>query len=454
MLTIDRNRRGSGVVINPIQSKNKTPLEIVVGVDAGSTQTRVCLADAHDAKLLMAETPDRDTYEHLKNDVYVIPSTFAIVGDEREIKPNSDNIEDNYDSHVILLRNGAVNPLIGSERIVRGQKISDTSGLVARYLDSSTNKMDNSIFYLNVLDGIGYALLEKYSGHIPTDVVVHLVLSVRPKELNSHCTTKMDANLKGDFVFRWKDLTINITIRSTVYTTEPEAQIGGTTAIMDVAASLGDAQAKELSDKFLESDSYIHIEGGGSSIGVEVVKNGNLVDACSSTFQLGGNYLTRVIIDRLREVKGRPVSEESVRAAIKTCLLKNGREREDISTVVASCKNQVGLDILEKLRHEVIDITHDLSLRDMDFVTLGGRLFQTDDAGASIGHYFAEYLKQISPNTEVIVLDANYIPQGNLIIGLNEWDLNDQIDLSSGSASAPIPMTESVSEDSCGNQSE
>ena len=438
MLTIDKNKRGSGIIIDETMDKGKTPLHVVVGIDAGSTQTRVCIADAKDAKKYMSEHPDRETYERLKSEVYIIPSTFAVVGDEREIKPNSDNLEDNYDSHIILLRNSAVKPLIGSERIVRGQKINDTSGLGARYLDSSTNKMDNSIFYLNVLDGIGYALLQKYSGHIPADVDVSLVLSVRPKELNSICIDKMNSNLIGDFVFRWKNTTINIKISNTVYTTEPEAQIGGTSAIMDVAASLGDDKAQELSDKFNDSDSYIHIEGGGSSIGVEVVKNGNLVDACSSTFQLGGNYLTRVIIDRLREVKGRPVSEESVRAAIQTCLLRNGREREDISTVIATCKNQVGLDILEKLRHEVIDITHDLSLMDMDFVTLGGRLFQEDDCGSSIGHYFAEYLKQISPNTEVIVLDANYIPQGNLIIGLNEWELPEQIDLSGVRPTAPV----------------
>lgn len=425
MLTIDKNKRGSGVIIGEKQSADVTPIELVAGVDAGSTQTRVCLADKNDAYLLLQDSPTRGVCEKLKSEVYVIPSTFAVVGDEREIKPNSDNIEDNYDSHIIRVRTSAVKPLVGSDRILRGQKIKDTMGLPLRYLDSSTNKMDNSIFYLNVIDGIGYALLQKYNGNIPQNVKVHLIVSVRPKELNSICQSKMNENFIGDFIFRWKSVSISVSIVSADYTTEPEAQINGTSAVADLEAIVDESdEARDLSQKLANSDSYIHIEGGGSSIGVEVVKHGNIVDAASSTFQLGGNYLMRVVMDRLREVKGRTVSEESVREAIETCLLRNGREREDISDIIAAAKNQVGLDIVERLRHDVIDVSTDLSLLDMDFVTLGGRLFNEDGAGSSIGSYFAEYLQQISPNTEVIILRDNRIPQGNLVIGIIEYDLH------------------------------
>lgn len=424
MLKIDKNKNGSGIIINSTMRDNRDPLELVVGVDAGSTQTRVCVADASDAAVLLGEHMTSEVYQAVKDGVFIIPSTYAVVNDEREIAPNSDNLEDNYDSHIIRVKSKAVHPLVGSDRVVRGQKIADSAGLVSRYLDSSTNKMDNPIFYINVLDGIGYAVLQKYNGKIPSSIKVHLVISVRPKELNQVCQAKMNENFIGEFIFQWKTANIAINIVDTMYTTEPEAQITGTSVVMDLAAATCDSSAaRDLSEKFANSDSYIHIEGGGSSIGVEVVKNGNIVDACSSTFQLGGNYLIKVIIDRLRATKGRIASEESVRNALQTCLLRNGREREDIALVVSDCKNQVGLDIFERLRHDVIDITPDLSLLDMDFITLGGRLFKEDDSGVSIGQYFAEYLKQISPNTEVIILKDNYIPQGNLVIGLNEYDL-------------------------------
>lgn len=425
MLNINKNKRGSGIFINPVSKPyGHDGLELVAGIDAGSTQTRVAIADHRDAAQLLQSMPTIEAYAQLRDQTFVIPSTYASVQDEREIIPHSDNLEDNFDSRIIRIRSAATKPLVGSERIVRGRKITDSAGLVARYLDSSSNKMDNPIFYLNVLDGLGYAIMQKYNGAVPGKVRVHLVLSVRPKELNAHCQGRMNDNLVGEFVFRWQSLTINIEIVDAIYTTEPEAQITGTSAIMDIAAELNDDErSKELSNKFAESESYIHIEGGGSSIGVEVIKDGNIVSACSSTFQLGGNYLTKIIMDRLRETKGRVVSEESVKAAIASCLLKNGREREDISEVIAACKNQVGLDIVERLRHEVIDRVHDLSLLDMDFITLGGRLFKTDAAGTSVGHYISEYIAQLSPNTEVIILEDNYIPQGNLVLGINEHEL-------------------------------
>lgn len=440
MLNVGKNKAPSGIVINPMQVKGL--VDVVAGVDAGSTQTRISMVDADEARQLLTGNISKEDLEILRNNLYIIPSTFAIVSDEREIKSNSPALEDNYDSHIIRVRSAAVKPLVGSDRLVRGQKIKDSAGLVPRYLDSSTNKMDNTIFYLNVLDGLGYALLQKYNGHIPSEVNIHLVLSVRPKELNKICTSKMDDNFIGEFIFRWGSADIKMRIADTIYTTEPEAQIAGTSAVMDVEAEvLNSDEALNLSQKLRDSDSYMHIEGGGSSIGVEVIKNGNIIDACSSTFQLGGNYLVRVIIDRLREVKGRTVSEESVRQAVQTCLLRNGREREDITEVVAAAKNQVGLDIMERLRHDVIDVVSDLSLNDMDFITLGGRLFGDDDAGQSIGTYFAKYLEQISPNTEVIILRNNYIPQGNMIIGINEHE--DFVT----SPSIPVPVASKFEEE-------
>lgn len=419
MLGIDKNKNGSGVIIDDTQIRGR--VDVVAGIDAGSTETRVCLCDPYEAKQLLGSLPSKESWEKLKHRVYTIPSTFAIVTDEREILSTSDNLEDNYDSRIIRVRSKASKPMIRSERVIRGQKMKDTAGLVSRYLDSSTNKMDNLIFYLNVLDGIGYAILQQYNGRIPEEVGIHLVLSVRPKELNSICQNKMDENFIGEYVFRWKDISIRLVILDTIYTTEPEAQISGTRVVMDVESELYHSDyATELAKKLNECQSYMHIEGGGSSVGVEVVKNGRLRNSCSSTFQLGGNYLTRVVIEGIRENKGRVVTEESAAEAVQTCLLRNGREREDITDIVSGVKRQVGDDILECIRHNVIDINPDLSLMDLDFITLGGRLFREDERGQSIATYFSESLEAVSPNTDVIVLADNYIPLGNMIIGINE----------------------------------
>lgn len=439
-MIIGKNKRATGVVVDPTQSKSTIPSKLIVGIDAGSTQTRVCIADKHDIEFLSSEEYSRKTLDFLRNETYIIPSTFASVTDEREIKPASASIEDNYDSRIIRVRTSAETPLITSERVVRGKKMRDSAGLVPRFLDSSTNKMDNSIFYLNVLDGIGYAILQKYSGNIPQRADIRLVLSVRPKELNSFCVNKMNSNLIGEYMFRWSNICISLNIIDATYTTEPEAQIMGTQVVMDTIAELEDnPTAAELSRKFSESTSYIHIEGGGSSVGVEVVKDGDIVDACSHTLQLGGNYLNRIVIDRIREEKGRVVSEAAAAEAVKTGLLRNGRARDDVSSIISACKNKVGMNIVESLRHDVIDITPGLVLTDFDFITLGGRLFMRDETGVSVAKYVAEYIAQVSPETEVIVLDDNYIPAGNVVIGIVNSEEAEEV---SGGDHAVIPSIE------------
>lgn len=415
-----------GFVVKATYAKNPEPLNLVVGVDAGSTQTRVALADAKDIALLSNDSRRNLALDFLTDCVYTIPSTYAVVPDNREILPTSERLHDNYDSSIIAVSCGAVKPIVESSRVVRGRKLTDCPGLVSRYMDSSTNKMDNQVFYINVLDGIGYAILQKYSGSIPEAVNISMVLSVRPKERNQVCRKLMDDNFLGEYLFRWCGLTIRMNIVSTDYTTEPEAQITGTQDITYLKADIiGDSASVNLYEKLDEGGtSYIHIEGGGSSIGVEVVSNGDLMSACSATFPLGGNYLSVVLRERIRDEKGYNVSETAVASAVTTCMLKNGRDQVDVSKLVAECKTDVAMEIFENMRHNSLDLARNLTIRDIDFITLGGRLFKPDDCGNSIAHFFKQYVEQLSPHTEVIVLEDNYIPQGNLLIGISSGDFS------------------------------
>ena len=415
-----RVKKGSGVVISDVQCDRT--VTVVAGVDAGSTETRVCLADYNDMGMFGDNSRVSEALENLLV-TYKIPSTYAIVEDAREIPPVSDSLEDNYDSGVILINNGAEKPLLSKHRVLRGRKIQDATGLVSRYLDSSTNKTDNIIFYMNIIDALGYAIMQKYNGCIPKTVDVNMVLSVRPKELTAICKKKMVDNLVGSFMFIWGPRAVGLTIniKTLDFTTEPEAEITGTTTVCDLRSAAGIEPAKntELADRLSNSECFVHIEGGGSSIGVEVLREGQIIDACSSTFQLGGNYLAQVFIDRIRDTQGRTITKEAANKAIITCLLRDGRGCIDVGEAVAQCKNRVGLDILERLRHEVIDLMSDLTLNDVEFISLGGRLFLPDECGNTIGEYFSEYVHQISPNTEVLILPENLIAQGNLVIGLN-----------------------------------
>lgn len=420
MIGENRMKKGSGLVITRGQNC-PVSVDLVAGIDAGSTETRISLATAEDAQVFMDPNRTAEALEVLGK-TYVIPSTYAMTGDNREILPASDNLEDNYDSTIMSVRVGAERPMLTRHRILRGRKMRDASGLVARYLDSSTNKSDNPIFYTNIIDALGYSVLQKFNGAVPSEVKVQMFLSVRPKELTSQCRKKMLDNLVGQFIFAWKDISITINISGVEFSTEPEAQVFGTTTVYDLRYSVDPAKNqkyKDTADRMYDARTYIHIEGGGSSIGVEVVRDTQLVDSCSSTFQLGGNYLCQVFIDRLREVLGRTATMDSASEALMTTLLRDGREAIDVDNIVADCKNQVALDIVERLRHNVIDLNHWLQLQDVEFISLGGRLFRPDEHGNTISEYLEEYIHQISPNTDIVVLEENHIPQGNLAMAVN-----------------------------------
>lgn len=415
MIGENRIKKGSGVVITGGAVRPRT-INLVAGIDAGSTQTRVCLADNSDVAVF---NDTKKTLEALKQ-VYLLPSTYATASDNREILPASNNLEDNYDSTIICVGVQAERPLLSRHRILRGRKMNDVNGVVPRYMDSSTNKSDNYVFYTNIIDALGYAILQKYNGDIPSDVNIQMFLSVRPKEMATVHRTKMIENLVGSFVFAWRDIKINLNIKSLDFSTEPEAQVFGTTTMADLRYANGEGEKyKELADTLSNTSTYIHIEGGGSSIGVEVVRNGQLVDSCSATFPLGGNYMQQTFIDRMGEIMGRTVSPPAAEEALKTTLLRDGRETLDVADVVSDCKNQVAMDIVERMRHGVLDLNHWLAIQDVEFISLGGRLFLPDEQGCTISEYLEGYVHQMSPNTEIIVLGENCIPQGNLVMGVN-----------------------------------
>lgn len=419
MIGEHRTKKGSGIVID-MGTNRPSSVSLVAGIDAGSTETRVCLAEMADARIFSDESRIKDALEVLGK-TYVTPSTYAMTADNREILPVDDQLENNLDSIIMMVHVAAERPMLTRHRILRGRKTRDAMGIVARYLDSSTNKSDNTVFYTNIIDGLGYAIMQKYNGAVPQEVQLHLTLSVRPKELSSICRKKMLDNLVGQYVFAWKSNSIKLNILGVEFSTEPEAQVFGTSTVCDLkyANNEGD-KYKALADKLWDAGTYIHIEGGGSSIGVEVVRGGQLVTSCSATFQLGGNYMQQMFVDRVIEHMGRTPTSDAAAEALQTTLLRDGREVIDVDSIVADCKNQVAADIVERLRHAVIDLNHWLSLQDVGFISLGGRLFRPDAKGNTITEYLQEYIHQMSPNTEIIVLEDNYIPQGNLVMAVND----------------------------------
>lgn len=419
--------------IKEVQS-NIEHLKIVAGVDAGSTGTRVALIDMQDYERLGLEDVDYEAVE-LFAASSVIPSSFALLDDERELLPKSGALQYNYDSHINLVKCASAEPYIKRVRVIRGQKIKDAAGAVIRFMDSGTPKTKNIVFYINVLDALGYSILRKYSGNIPKSVDVALGISVRPNELGTVYQSILLNNLKGTYTFAWKDIKFDIFVSDVIATTEPEAQIEGSATMYslmsDVFSNREPNKSQEyakIADMLVEPSNYIHIEGGGSSVGVEVVKaneDGELMvmSACSRTFNIGGNFLMRTAKDQIRDTMGRTPSDASAEDAIKTALLKNGRNTDDVTPLIKATKQKVAEAIFEKFKHEVIDVNADIDLSDMDFIAMAGNLFSKGECNISIVDYFRKLVKQVSPNTLVLNLPENFIPQGNALRVLRDIDV-------------------------------
>ena len=439
-----KEKRETGTIIDISQSNKK--ITLVAGIDAGSTETRVSLINASDYNTLLNPVSSEKTL-HTIAETYIIPSTFAILEDNREILPKTSSLTDNYDSIINSIDIDANKPYIEKHRIVRGQKLRDAVGSVERFLDSNTPKTSNQIFYVNILDALGYSILQKYSGEIPDIVDIYLSVSVRPNELGETFKKELYDNLKGKFNFVWnsyknKKVNIELNIVFILLTTEPEAQIEGSSSMYDlIVDTLTDKEgtltkeeqvqlqeATYVSGILYQPVSHLHIEGGGSSVGTEYVhidEQGSpvLMNTCSRTFNVGGNFLMRTLKDKIRENKGRLVSDNTAYTALVTGYIKNGCQQDNVLSHVKEVKESLARIIFEKLMHEVIDVNSDIVLTEIGYISMSGRLFSKGENDVSVADYFSELIHKISPNTVVIRLPKNFIPQGNALRLLNTYDV-------------------------------
>ena len=120
-----KEKKETGIVIDTTKGEQK--ITLVAGIDAGSTETRVSLVNQSDFEELLNPTSSEKTLEVI-DAMYVIPSTFAVLEDNREVLPKSVNLTDNYDSTISSVSVAAEKPYIQRHRIIRGQKVKDAVG--------------------------------------------------------------------------------------------------------------------------------------------------------------------------------------------------------------------------------------------------------------------------------------------------------------------------------------
>lgn len=367
----------------PLSTVDKTK-RLLVGVDAGSTQTRVLLIDD------LNNEPDTT--------LYTIPSVSSFVPNDVEIRPQGDLLYNIMDSVIVNLK--ALNETIFTKRrVVRGTKKTDFGGAENR-ISSSNQKIKSEVFYINIIDAIGYALCQKYKDSIPKNVELVVGVALPPDDRQS--TTNRNAfkrQLLGQYSWTHtdSDVSINIDIAETTILTEPEAFIKAYYSTTD----------EEIPEYIL------HINGGGRSIGVELLANGIPIEKTSKSLYYGGTQLLDNLGELIAKTEGgRAAKEQALRKAINTGFLTSGKTVKDVVDYIKTVKAEMADKIYTDVTKYVFDAQQEVAIEDIAEISVSGRLFESGEYDISIADFLGEKYKQVSPNTEFIRMEGNLIPLG------------------------------------------
>lgn len=372
----------------------------LVGIDGGSTSTRVSIVDNEDLD-------DLDNFMKM----YVIPSTHSEISSNEVIEPQSNALIDRMDS-IILNEKVSNDTMFDKVRILRATKKSDSNKNTIS-ISSSEQKVDSAAFYINLIDAIGYALIQKYADRCPDTFRIKVGASMRPDDLQGKKNQqKFHDRTVGSYKWVNQDLnvSIKIIIEDVAVQSEPEAALRGN------YISSGE-ETPALA---------VLVEGGGSSFGVEVLKNGNRQASLSRTFEYGGTQLKQMINDKyVEEFGGANLTNENLELALKEGIIKRGRNVMDISSIVIDCKNEFSKNIMNDVMKEIFDRTTSFKIIDVETFIFSGRIFRPGDFGEGKGYSLTEPLSnkivQLNPAVEFVTLTENFIPFGNLILAVNNW---------------------------------
>lgn len=380
---------------SPVVEKEKTE-NIVVGVDGGSTQTRVAFMRLPDELASLEE-------------VYVIPSALSILTDGGELKSKGELLYNNLESHII---DKALNPhnIFDKVRVIRGTKLMDYGQTVSR-INSSFQKVDTPAFYINFIDAIGYGIImdcAKRGVTVAGTYNVSVACSLPPDDAKSKKNSTLFLNyIKNLFLWIYEGQEIKINIVNCKITTEPEAA--------------GKCAFTLLEEEIPEN--ALVIDGGGRSIGSEVLVNGEIFDKTSVAYLYGGTQLNQLLAQEcISTFGGSSPSEDSLKEALKTGLLRKGRSSIDITELIKKCKDGLASTFYSDLVTRVFDSQRDVSLEDIETIVFSGRLFNSGEYDYSLKEKFLQLFKERNPEVEVITLEDSYlIPIGNAIIAYLEY---------------------------------
>lgn len=368
---------------------------VLAAIDGGSTQTRG----------IMMDVADLVNYEEYLEDVFVIPSMSSVVLDAREIDLKSNILYDNLDSTIINQDNDGV-PLIAKSRVVRGSVAMNVE-MTENRLGSSTQKTSDPTFYYNLLDELGYLALYRFKDAVPEKLDIYLAVSLPPDDRNKKNDENFRANMRS---YRWvhnpSGVKIDFNFVAIHAMTEPEADVKGYYAVNE-----------------LRTPMYtLHLNGGGRSIGAEVLVNGKSLKTAQKTLTFGGTQLLELVAELyVEEYGGSKPRRAALEEAIRSGNMRYGNGVREVVSIIAKAKAEFANRIVTETRREVFDVQTRVALVDLNVISFSGRMFDAGDYNISVAEYAGKKFKELTPETDLLMIGQNYIPQGLFIDGVIEF---------------------------------
>lgn len=371
------------------------------GMDCGSTQTRsVCMPTYLLNESSSGEDDASGDIEEWFRRFLVIPSISKSVPLTMAIKARSNLLFDNLDS---------VFSINGKEeiRLVRGSRINDVES-AQKELVASTKKVTSEVILFNVVDAIGYNLVEnaaRTGEDLPARVELDLVVALPPDDMLEKEIASFRDKLKR---FTWimsnrMQGCIEITIRTVAAYAEPTAQIQ---AYFTFSGEDAPEEALLLESGGRNSSPVIFMNGAPTGSGLRSIE------------QSGVKLLDRLGIKYMEKFGGKVPNRRLLEQAIRTGKMKYGNDTRDVVDLIKECKDEVAEDLFQRLQSEVISRQSAVTLESLNLILFSGRVYQAGDYHYSVANKLKSLIQAVSPATEVKIVDKNRIPQGLVLLYL------------------------------------
>ena len=365
-----------------------------VGIDCGSTQTRVTMVSHDDLS--------QENLDNFFSVNCVVPSVSKSIPFDRQLTYKSSALIDRLDSSFSVNNKELV-------RVVRGPKTLEFETKQNEFI-ASERKVDSTSLYYNIVDSIGYGLIQhsiETGVPVPSVVDLYLAIALPPDDLRmSTALSKIKSELQTVSWTWCSKKPINMRIKDFRMYSEPECQIK---AYYSLA---GEEMPEEV----------LIVELGGRNGSTTVLINGAVIEQTARSIeQSGSQLLTQLGDECVIAFGGKPPATRHLMHALKTGNLKIGDDYVDIVDIIKRCKISVAENLFHRIQSEVISRQTSLtSLTSLNIIVLGGRMFDSGAYDYSISQRFGELLHEVSPRTKCVVLPENFISRGAALMYMSE----------------------------------